>query len=68
MMEAEISGDVEAEDEEGVLGLEDIPEVDEHIVFARYHNSTVGYLGAERTLKALSLVMDSLACVGILFG
>ena len=36
MMEAEISGDIEAEDEEGDLGLEDIPEVDKQAIFARY--------------------------------
>ena len=38
-----------------LLGLEDIPEVDKHGIFARYHNSIVGHLGAERTLKTLSL-------------
>ena len=40
--------------EEGALGLEDIREV-ENIVFPRNHNSIVGHLGADSTLKALSL-------------
>ena len=38
-MEAEIPGNSERDDEEGALGLEDIPEVDKHGIFARYHNS-----------------------------
>jgi len=53
MMDAEISGDIESENREGALRLENIPEVDKHGIFARYHNSIVGHLGVERTLKAL---------------
>ena len=49
LLEAEVLEDMEFEDEEGNLGLEDI------FIVARYHNSIVGHLGVERTLKALSL-------------
>ena len=43
-------------DESG--GEEDLDEyeiIERHEVFARYHNSNVGHLGVERTLKAMSL-------------
>ena len=50
-MEAEIPG----EEEEGDLRLDDIGEVEKYGIFARFHNSIVGHLGAERTLKAVSL-------------
>ena len=53
-MIAEIPGDIEGDDEEGALGLEDLGQVGKRGTFARYHNSIVGHLGAER-LKALSL-------------
>ena len=54
MMIAEIPGDIEGDDEEGALGL-DIREVEKRGIFSRYHNSIVGRLGAEHTLKVLSL-------------
>ena len=55
MMIAEKPGDIEGDDEEGALGLEDIGKLENRGIFARYYNSIVGHLGAERTLKALSL-------------
>jgi len=55
MIEAEIPGEIKGEDEEGALWLEDIGEVEKCGIFARYHNSIVGNLGAECTLKTLSL-------------
>ena len=55
MMEEEIPGDIERDYDEGALGLEDISEVNRHDIFARCHNSIVGHLGAERTLKDPSL-------------
>ena len=55
MMITEIAGDIEGDDEERALGLEDLGEVEKRGIFATYHNSIVGHLGVERTLKALSL-------------
>ena len=55
MMIAETPGDIEGDDDEGALRREDIGELEKHGIFARYHNSIVGHIGAERTLKALSL-------------
>ena len=53
-MIAEKPGDIEGDDEEGALGL-DFKEREKRGIFARYHNSIVGHLGTDRTLKALSL-------------
>ena len=50
MMIAEIPGDIEGDDKEGAPGLEDLGEVEKRGIFA-----IVGHLGAEHTLKALSL-------------
>ena len=54
-MIAEQPGLIEEDDEEGALGLKDLDEAEKRGIFARYHNSIVGHLGADRTLKALSL-------------
>ena len=54
MMIAEKPGDIEGDDEEGALGL-DFKEREKRGIFARYHNSIVGHLGADRTLKVISL-------------
>ena len=57
--ETEIPGVVNKEGKSG--GEEDLKEygiksmIKRHEVFARYHNSIVGYLGVERTSKAMSL-------------
>ena len=45
----------EDEEEEKGVGLEDLGKLEKHGIFARCHNSIVWHLGAERTLKALSL-------------
>ena len=42
-------------DKEGALGLEDLGENEKRGIFARYHDSIVGDLGVDRTLKSLSL-------------
>ena len=42
--------DDEGDDEKGDLGLEDLGEHEKRGIFARYHNSIVGHLGADRTL------------------
>ena len=62
---AEHPGLIEEDDEEGVLGSKTLDEAEKRGIFARCHNSIVGHLGADRTLKALSLVMVGLACVRI---
>jgi hypothetical protein len=54
-MIAEQPGLLEEDDEEGALELKDLEEAEKRGIFARYHNSIVGHLGADRTLKALSL-------------
>ena len=36
-------------------GLEDVGELEKRGIFARYHNSIVGHLGTELTLKAIPL-------------
>ena len=46
---------IESDDEERALGFEDLGEHEKRGIFARYHNSIVGHLGADRTLKALFL-------------
>ena len=54
--ETEIPGVRNEEGESG--GEEELKEygiIERHEVFARYHNSIVGHLGVERTLKAMSL-------------
>ena len=54
--ESKIPGVVNEEGESG--GEEELEEygiIKRHEVFARYHNSIVGHLGVERTLKAMSL-------------
>ena len=56
-MLAEKPGDIEGDDEEGQNTLENMKNV---VFFARYYNSIVG-LGADRTLKALSLGGHGLA-------
>jgi len=55
LMIAEQPGLIEEDDEEGALGLKDLDEAENRGIFARYHNSIVGHLGAKRTSKALSL-------------
>ena len=54
--QTEYPGEIE---EEGHIGGEEYFEeygiVERHEVFSRYHNSTVGHYGVERTLKAMSL-------------
>jgi len=55
MLEAEISGEIKGDKEEGFLGLEDFEELDKCGIFARYHNSIVVHLCGKRTLKALCL-------------
>ena len=68
-MIAEIQGDIEDDDEEGALGLEDLGEVVKRSIFARYYNSIIGNLGADLTLKVLSLgVMVELVCVDTSLG
>ena len=44
MLEAEIPGYIEGEDEEGALGLEDLGEEEKHGIFSNYQNSIVGHL------------------------
>ena len=46
---------IEGDSEEGAPGLQDLGEAEKRGIFARYHNSIVGHLGTDRTLKALSL-------------
>ena len=47
-----IEEDDEEDDEEGALGLKDLEEAEKRGIFARYHYSIVGNLGADRTQKA----------------
>ena len=48
-------GMIEGDNEEGALRLKDLGDAEKRGIFARYYNSIVGHLGAERTLKAISL-------------
>ena len=61
LIQTEVPGEIEGDNEKESLTLEDFGELEKRGIFARYHNSIVGYLGAERTLKALSLV--GLVCI-----
>ena len=52
--ETEFPGEIEEEGD--IAAKEDFEEygnVEKHEVFSRYHNSIVGHLGVERTLKAM---------------
>ena len=63
MEEIEYPEEVEEEGDTG--GKEDFDEfgiIEMYEVFSRYHNSIVGHLGIERTLKAISLGSRRLGC------